>query len=321
MSTLDRVSPDRSTISIIAPDGIGEIGPQTDLAGVVHSALVARLAASPDGPLRDGDIVVVTSKILSKHEGRFAPATERPAAIEAETVRTVARRKSMAIVETPSGLTQTAAGIDNSNVAAGTILLLPQDSDASAERLRSRLADLSGARIGVIVSDTAGRAWRIGQTDHAIGAAGVRVIDAYDGRTDAYGNELHVTAVAIADELAAAADLVKRKLAGRPVAVIRGLGEFVTDPGSGPGLDSGGDSGARPTARDLVRPGSEDLFRMGVRESVLHAVLTALGRQDDYERIVRIEEPDELRAAVLGEGVEPEERALVERLLDTLPVW
>lgn len=300
-------------ITIFAPDGIGEVTPQTELAEVVFAAL----QAAPEGPLQAGDIVVITSKIISKHENRFAPAENRLAVIEAETVRTVARRKTMAIVEMASGLTQAAAGVDNSNVASDSILLLPADTDASAEKLRQRLSELSGARLGVIVSDTAGRAWRMGQTDHAIGAAGVRVIDAYDGEHDDYGNELHVTAVAIADELASAADLVKRKLAGRPVAVIRGLEEFVLDPRTR--SEVGVDQGPAPAARDLIRPGSEDLFRMGVRESVIHALLQALGRAEAYEAVVRLDDPAELRAAVVdGVDLDPGQRQLIDRMLEAL---
>lgn len=300
-------------ITIFAPDGIGEVTPHTDLA----DAVCAAIQAAPEGPLQPGDIVVITSKIISKHEDRFAPAGDRLAVIDAETVRTVARRKTMAIVETPSGLTQAAAGVDNSNVRSDSILLLPADADESAEKLRGRLCELSGVRIGVVVSDTAGRAWRIGQTDHAIGAAGVRVIESYDGEHDAYGNELHVTAVAIADELASAADLVKRKLAGRPVAVIRGLADFVLDPGVRAAEQS--DPPTDPSARDLIRPGSEDLFRMGVRESVISALLQAVGRAETYEAVVRLDDPADLRAAIIdGADLDPAQLRLVDRMLEGL---
>ncbi len=306
-------------ITIFAPEGIGEITAASDLAADIHTA-IRDDPQSGTGPqagtgLRAGDVVVVTSKIISKHEGRFAPATRRLAEIDAETVRTVARRRTMAIVETPHGLTQAAAGVDNSNVTPGTILLLPKDSDATAEVLRQRLSELSGVPVGVIVSDTAGRAWRIGQTDHAIGAAGVRVIDSYDGRTDGYGNDLHVTEVAIADELASAADLVKRKLAGRPVAVIRGLAEFVLDPPVP-------DPAPNPvTARDLLRPGAEDLFRMGVREAVLHSLLVAVGRPERYEAVVRLEDPAELQAAITGGAdLDAGQLELIQRMLAPLAV-
>jgi coenzyme F420-0:L-glutamate ligase/coenzyme F420-1:gamma-L-glutamate ligase len=292
-------------IEIHAPAGIGEIRPGDDLAAIIAAAI----EGDGRGPLRDGDVLVVTSKIVSKAEGRFAPVEERQQVIDAETVRTVARRKSMAVVETPHGLTQAGAGVDNSNVETGRLLMLPAEPDASAERLRAALSDRFGVSIGVIISDTAGRAWRIGQTDHAIGAAGVRVIDGYAGRTDAYGNELQVTAIAIADELAAAADLVKAKLAGRPVAVIRGAGDHVVAPG--------------PTAHDLVRTGEEDLFARGSREAVIGALLTALGRPERYESVVRLWQREELVSAITdGVDLTEAERGLIVRLVAAgQPLW
>jgi coenzyme F420-0:L-glutamate ligase/coenzyme F420-1:gamma-L-glutamate ligase len=171
--------------------------------------------------------VVVTSKIISKAEGRYADASDREHAITAETAAVVAQRGPMRIVRTRTGLTLAAAGVDTSNVEPGRILLLPVDPDASAERLAAGLSAAVGGDVGVVVSDTAGRPWRLGQTDHAIGAARVQVLAAYAGQVDGYGNELAVTTMALADELAAAADLVKGKLAGRPVAVLRGLPDLV----------------------------------------------------------------------------------------------
>jgi coenzyme F420-0:L-glutamate ligase/coenzyme F420-1:gamma-L-glutamate ligase len=292
-------------ITIRAVDGIGEVRPGDDLAKVIITAL----EVDDRSALLDGDVLVVTSKIVSKAEGRFAPADQRQQVIDAETVRTVARRKSMAVVETPHGLTQAGAGVDNSNVEAGQVLILPADPDGSAEQLRAALAERFGVRIGVIISDTAGRAWRIGQTDHAIGAAGVRVIDGYAGRTDAYGNELQVTAIAIADELASAADLAKTKLAGRPVALIRGVGHHVVDPG--------------PTARDVVRTGEEDLFSRGTREAVLGALLTALGHPERYEQVVRLWDRDELVAAITADtDLTGPERSMIIRLVEAAqPLW
>ena len=212
-------------ITIFAPAGIGEVVAGDDLARLVADAV----AADPDGPLHPGDIVVVTSKIVSKAEGRRLPAADREDAIAREAVATVAWRGPMRIVRTALGLVQAAAGVDNSNVAPADILLLPEDPDASAAALRGQLSTAAGGPIGVIVSDTAGRAWRVGQTDHAIGAAGVVVARSYAGMTDSYGNPLQVTLMAVADELAAAADLVKGKLSQHPVAVIRGLTELVAD--------------------------------------------------------------------------------------------
>lgn len=274
-------------ITVFAPDGIGDVAAGTDLAELVHGAV----AADPAGPLADGDILVVTSKIVSKAEGRTAPAAERESLIDAETVRTVARRGPTRIVRTPTGLVLAAAGVDDSNVAAGTVLRLPVDPDASAVRLRAALQDRTGVRLGVLVSDTAGRPWREGQTDHAIGLAGVRPVEAYAGRTDAYGNRLEVTAIALADEIAAAAELAKAKLAGRPVAVVRGLAHLVTDE-DGPG------------AAALVRARAGDMFAYGSREAVLAAALAAAGRLDAYEALVGLDGPERTARTVAAVGAE-----------------
>ena len=273
-------------ITIFAPDGIAEITSGDDLAAVVLDAV----RADPQGPLQDGDIVVVTSKIVSKAEGRVATAADREAMITAETVRTVARRGATAIVRTRSGLTLAAAGVDRSNVEPSSVLLLPVDPDASAERLRAALEERTGLRLGVIISDTAGRAWRVGQTDQAIGVAGVLVGPPYAGLTDGYGNPLQVTAMALADELAGAADLVKGKLDGRPVAVVRGLAGLVGEPGG--------------TAAELVRPAAEDLFPLGSREAVLAAALLAIGRAEAYEDLVRLDPAERAAAVVRLVGVD-----------------
>jgi coenzyme F420-0:L-glutamate ligase/coenzyme F420-1:gamma-L-glutamate ligase len=172
-------------------------------------------------------------------------------------------------VRTPWGLVMAAGGIDASNVEPGTVVLLPQDPDASARRLRAALADDPGVNVGVVVSDTSGRAWRTGQTDVAVGAAGVRVLEDLSGRDDGYGNPLRVTAPALADELAGAGDLVKGKLRGCPVAVVRGLGDLVLPPG----VDGAG-------ARLLLRSEAEDLFGYGAREAVVSAVLAEAGVED-----------------------------------------
>ncbi|MFD8551441.1 coenzyme F420-0:L-glutamate ligase [Streptomyces fradiae] len=234
-----------------APAGIPEVAKGDDLA-----ALIA--AAEPG--LADGDVVLVTSKVVSKAEGRVAEAADREAAIDAETVRVVARRGALRIVENRNGLVMAAAGVDASNTPAGTVLLLPEDPDASARSIRDGLRDLLGVEVGVVVTDTFGRPWRSGLTDVAIGAAGVRVLDDLRGGTDAFGNPLVATVVASADELAAAGDLVKGKTAGRPVAVVRGLPHLVAGAGDGPG------------ARALVRGAEGDMFRLGTSEAVREAV-------------------------------------------------
>jgi coenzyme F420-0:L-glutamate ligase/coenzyme F420-1:gamma-L-glutamate ligase len=215
---------------------------------------IAKLIAGTD--LRDGDIVVVTSKIVSKAEGRLLVADDREKAIDAETVRVVARRGGTRIVQNRQGLVLAAAGVDASNTEPGTVLLLPVDSDVSARRIRARLHELTGVRLGVIVSDTLGRPWRLGLTDAAIGAAGVRPINDLRGRTDAYGNLLEATMTSVADEVASAAELVKGKLSGVPVAVVRGLGHLVT-----------GEDG--PGARVLVRSADDDMFRYGSADVLL----------------------------------------------------
>ena len=226
--------------------GIAEVQPGDDLVAILA-------AAAPD--LADGDIVVVTSKIVSKAEGRVAPATDREATIDAETVRVVASRDATRIVETRHGLVLAAAGVDARNTPHGTVLMLPADPDASARQIRRGLLTTLGVQVGVIVSDTLGRPWRLGLTDAAIGLAGVAPLTDYRGRTDDHGNALQQTVVAVADELAGAADLVKGKLAGIPVAIVRGLVDLVT-------ADDG------PGARALVRPADEDLFRLGARDVV-----------------------------------------------------
>jgi coenzyme F420-0:L-glutamate ligase len=258
-------------ITIFAPTGIEEVSPGTDLA----PALLAAIDTDPAGPLRDGDILVVTSKIISKAEGRIEPASRRAELITSESTRTIARRGETRIVRTRTGLTIAAAGIDNSNLATESILLLPHDPDASAALLRNRLASETGLQLGVIISDTAGRPWRLGQTDHAIGISGVRAVDDYVGLRDAYGNELHVSAAAVADELAAAADLAKGKLHRRPVAVVRGLGHLLT--------------GTTSAARELLRNPADDMFGYGSQEAVLAAALAATGQQHRFEELVALD--------------------------------
>lgn len=241
------------TLSVTAPDGVPEIRPGDDLAAALLAAL------GPDD-LVDGDVLVVTSKVVSKAEGRIESG-DRDAWVDAETERLVARRGPTRIVRNRLGLTMAAAGVDASNVAAGSVVLLPLDPDASARRLRAAVAERRGVNVGVVVTDTAGRAWREGQTDIAIGAAGVAVLESFAGRVDAHGNELAVTAPAVADEIASAVELAQGKLGARPCAVLRGRGDLVLAPG-----DDG------PGARALIRADGADLFGYGAREAVVQAV-------------------------------------------------
>ncbi|MEU4444108.1 coenzyme F420-0:L-glutamate ligase [Actinosynnema sp. NPDC050801] len=238
-------------ITVLPVTGLPEFRPGDDLASALASAAPW---------LADGDVVVVTSKVLSKVEGRLvsvpADPEERDAVrrqwVEAESVRVLARRGRTLITENKLGIVQAASGVDASNVAGDEIALLPVDPDGSAAALRAALASRLGVSVAVVVTDTMGRAWRVGQTDAAIGASGLAVLHRYAGSADRFGNPLVVTEVAVADEIAAAADLVKGKLGAVPVAVVRGL--VVVDDGS--------------SARDLARPVAEDLFRLGTAEAV-----------------------------------------------------
>jgi coenzyme F420-0:L-glutamate ligase/coenzyme F420-1:gamma-L-glutamate ligase len=241
-------------LEILPVPGIGPVRPGDDLA-----ALIA--AAAPW--LRDGDVLVVTSKIVSKAEGRLvevavdgpARTAARDAAITAETVRPVARRGATRIVQTRHGLVLASAGIDESNVDRGHLALLPTDPDASAATLRAALRERHGRHVAVIVTDTMGRPWRLGLTDVAIGAAGISPLRDHRGETDPYGNELRLTEIAVIDELAAAAELVKGKCDQVPVAVVRGAAGLLAVDG--------------PGARALVRDAASDLFALGTAEARL----------------------------------------------------
>jgi coenzyme F420-0:L-glutamate ligase len=242
--------------------GIGELRAGDDLAAEI-------VAHAP--PLQDGDILVVTSKAVSKTEGRMivldtadpdAREAARQAAIDLETVRVVAERDALRIVETRHGLVLAAAGVDESNVSRNELALLPVDPDMSAQLIRESIHERVGVEVGVVISDSMGRPWRAGITDAAIGVAGLTALTDPRGREDAYGNVLAVTQVAVADELAAAGDLVKGKLGGVPVAVLRGFahdGKLADD-----GLGS----------RALIRGSRDDLFRLGTAEAM------AVGRED-----------------------------------------
>ena len=247
---------DSAELRVWAPAGIGEVRPGDDLVTLLLDVLEA-----DDDPGRrpvDGDVLVLTSKVVSKAEGRVVAAGDREQAITDETVRVVATREHAGgvtrIVENRLGLVMAAAGVDASNTPAGTVLLLPLDPDASARALRSGVAHRFGATVGVIVSDTAGRPWRDGVVDIAIGVAGLVPLEDLRGQADSFGRALSMTVTAVADELAAAAELVKGKATGRPLAVVRGAGRWVT-------ADHG------PGARVLQRTGPDDMFRLGAAEA------------------------------------------------------
>ncbi|MDR7086042.1 coenzyme F420-0:L-glutamate ligase/coenzyme F420-1:gamma-L-glutamate ligase [Aeromicrobium panaciterrae] len=257
-------------------EGIGEIVPGDDLAAIIVDHLTE--------PLADGDVVVVTSKVVSKAAG-LATSGDRESLLEAKTDRVVARRGPTRIVRTYSGLTLAAAGIDASNLEQGLVIPLPDDPDQSARELRAGLVSLTGVQVGVIITDTVGRAWRIGQTDIAIGAAGIAPVLSFEGVEDSYGNVLAVTAPAVADEIAGAADLVAGKLGGQPVVVVRGLpGEWIRN--------------EAPGAAALIRDEGDDMFGLGARD----AVLVAAGRGDT--RGFPSAEADDDLLAMAREGVD-----------------
>jgi coenzyme F420-0:L-glutamate ligase/coenzyme F420-1:gamma-L-glutamate ligase len=249
-------------LDVRAVAGIPEVRPGDDLA-----ALVVPAATAPGGPgLRDGDVLVVTSKVVSKAEGRIVHGSDRDAVVDAETEHVVASWTGPAgrtvIARTRHGLVLAAAGVDGSNTEPGTFVLLPLDPDASARRLRAAVRQRAGVTVGVVVSDTLGRAWRVGQTDAAIGAAGLAVVEDLRGRRDDHGRLLEVTVRAVADEIAAAADLVAGKTGRVAATVVRGLADLVlADPHDGPG------------AAALVRPPGEDRFTLGTAEAMRAAVL------------------------------------------------
>lgn len=235
-------------LQIWGMEGLPEVAPGDDIAAVIAGA-------APE--LHDDDVVVVTSKIVSKAEGRLV-AMDRDAAIASETVRVVAKRGDTRIVETPHGLVLAAAGVDASNVPEGVVALLPKDPDASAATIRDGLRDRLGVNVAVVVTDTMGRPWRNGLIDVAIGSAGIAAVDDHRGRTDKFGRTLEMTVTAVIDEIASAAELVKGKLDGVPVAVVRGL-RFAPD------VEKVG-------ARALVRRAEDDMFRLGTSEAKRQAV-------------------------------------------------
>ncbi|NDV07622.1 coenzyme F420-0:L-glutamate ligase [Rhodococcus sp. IEGM 248] len=262
--------------------GLPEFRPGDDLAAAI-------VAAAPW--LEDDDVLVVTSKVVSKVEGRIVSSPTDPDAreaarrllVEQEAVRVVARRGPILITENRLGIVQAASGIDGSNVDGAELALLPEDPDASARTLRGAVKAALGVTVAVVVTDTMGRAWRNGQIDAAIGAAGLSVVHSYAGSRDSQGNDLFVTEVAMADEIAAAGDLVKGKLGSVPVAVIRGLRP--NDDGS--------------TAQDIVRPGTEDLFWLGTAESLAMGRSEALLLRRSIRRFSADPvDPDAVRASI-----------------------
>jgi len=273
-------------IEILPVPGLPEFRPGDDLVAAVS-------AAAPW--LRDGDVVVVTSKVISKCEGRLVPAPRdaderdrlRRKLIDQEAVRVLARKGRTLITENRLGVVQAAAGVDGSNVGRDELALLPVDPDGSAARLRAGLRARLGVEVAVVITDTMGRAWRNGQIDAAVGASGLAVLHGYSGVVDRHGNELMVTEVAIADEVAAAADLVKGKLTAVPVAVVRGL--TLNDDGT--------------TARQLLRPGEEDLFWLGTAEALEKGRRQAQLFRRSVRRFADEPVPPELIEAAVAEAL------------------
>lgn len=231
-----------SGLHVIPVTAIGEVRRGDDLATVIAA----------HASLADGDVVVVTQKVVSKSEGRLVPvdpedAGARMALIERESTRVLRRRGELVITETAHGFVCANSGVDFSNVEAGWAALLPEDPDRSARRIRDGLRARTGCTVGVIVSDTFGRPWRRGVTDVAIGCAGIAAVVDLRGSTDALGRELVATEVCVADEIASAAELVMGKATSVPVAVVRGIDPAWLRAGS--------------VTAEIIRPSAEDLFR------------------------------------------------------------
>lgn len=247
------------SLTLVALAGLPEVGPGADLGSL--------LAGAAPGDLADGDVLVVAHKVVSKAEGRTRRLDEIEPGARARTIATAHRRdprlvqaaleesvevlraeRGVLVCVTPHGLVCANAGVDRSNAAPGEVVLLPADPDASARALRARLGDLRGVRPAVVVTDTFGRAWRMGQVDVAMGAAGLTPLDDWRGRHDAHGRELGATRIAVADAVAGAADLARAKDSAEPAVLVRGLAAHVSEE-DGPG------------AAALRRPREEDLFR------------------------------------------------------------
>jgi len=234
--------PVEKTLLVLGITGLGEISAGDDLSSMICE----------HAPLIEGDVIVVTQKIVSKAEGRIVridssdPEAKRALA-ESEAVRVLRRRGDLIVTETRHGFVCANSGVDLSNVADGWAVLLPEDPDRSARRLRDGIRARTGLEVAVIISDTFGRAWRMGVTDVALGCAGIRAVVDLRGTTDALGRELVSTEVCVVDEVASAADLVMGKARGIPVAIVRGVDASFLGEGA--------------VADEVVRPYGEDLFR------------------------------------------------------------
>lgn len=225
-----------TALTVIPIIGVGEVVTGDDIAELI-------LGAGPE--LVQGDVLVVTQKVVSKAEGRLAPADQKREVIASESTRVLRRSGEMVISETRHGYVCANAGVDSSNVEGDHVVLLPVDPDASARRIRARIRHLAGIDVAIVITDTFGRAWRMGQTDVAIGIAGLDPFADYRGSTDTQGRELFATRICVADELAGAAELVMGKAARVCAAIVRG---YQWAP-------------ARAMATDIVRPPEQDFFR------------------------------------------------------------
>ena len=270
-------------------DGLGEFHPGQDIAAAIIDHLNGVHWPDNTQGLRDGDIVVITSKIVAKAQGRIQLGADREEAITQETARVVATkstpRGTTRIVQTHDGLVLAAAGVDASNIAEGYVALLPHDPNGVAEQIRLRLVEDTGMQLGVIITDTMGRPWRLGVTDVAVGAAGIVVLDDYTGRVDTYGRTLEMTMVAIADELASAAELTQPKIGGAPISIIRGAGQWVKE--------------TDHNAATLIRPLDEDLFWLGTAEAITLGHKTAASNR----RTIRAFTTDPVPQVALDEAI------------------
>ncbi|AKC40007.1 gamma-glutamyl ligase [Mycolicibacterium phlei] len=288
-SSADSTAPEHGSaapVEILPIAGLPEFRPGDNVAKTIAEAAPW---------VRDGDVIVITSKIISKAEGRIVAAPTDPEArdtlrrklIDSESVRVLARKGKTLITENTIGIVQAAAGIDASNVDTAELVLLPTDPDGSAAAVRAALSRQLGVNVAVVITDTMGRAWRNGQTDAAIGSSGIPVLYGYAGAKDKHGNELQVTEVAIVDEIAAAADLVKGKLTDVPVAVVRGLS--VPDDGS--------------VARDLQRSGPDDLFWLGTAEALEQGRRDAVLARRSIRQFADIAVDSDLLREAIGEAL------------------